>query len=70
MTINTIHASFISIAISVISDEKALSIFKAISDSEKNYDTGMLMTKLEFTRKQCYSRIEKLMQAKLKELAT
>ena len=47
-----------------ISDDKALSLFKAVALSENN-DTSILITKLALTRKQYYSSMEKLMNADL-----
>jgi predicted transcriptional regulator len=45
---------------SAISDDKALSLFKAVAISE-NDCSSILITKLRLTRKQYYSRIKKLM---------
>jgi predicted transcriptional regulator len=50
--------------ICVICDKKVLSIFKTVALSE-NYNAKKLMTNLKLTRKQCYSRMEKLMQVGL-----
>jgi hypothetical protein len=47
-----------------ISDEKALSLFKAIAVSQ-NWSRSILMTKLRLTRKQYYSRMQKLLCAGL-----
>jgi predicted transcriptional regulator len=48
---------------SAISDDKALSLFKAVAISEN--DCSILITKLILTRKQYYSRMKKLMYAGL-----
>jgi predicted transcriptional regulator len=50
--------------ISTISDSKALLLFKAIAASD-NDCSKILITKLNLTRKQFYSRIEELMNADL-----
>jgi hypothetical protein len=47
-----------------ISDDKALSLFKAVALSENN-DTGILITKLGLTRGQYYSGMEKLIHTDL-----
>jgi hypothetical protein len=47
-----------------ISDKKTLSIFKAVALSE-NDCSSILITKLRLTRKQYYTRIERLMHAGL-----
>jgi predicted transcriptional regulator len=51
-------------AISAISNEKALSLFKAIALSQKN-DTDILITKLRLNRNQFYSIVKKLIDADL-----
>jgi predicted transcriptional regulator len=51
-------------AISVISNEKSLSLFKAVALSE-NYDSKMLMTKLNFSRRQYYIYMKKLVDVGL-----
>jgi predicted transcriptional regulator len=50
--------------ISVISDEKALSLFKAVALSEKDNTSG-LITKLGLTHRQYYSIIKKLIDTGL-----
>ena len=51
-------------AISVISNEKSLSLFKAVSLSE-NYNSKMLKTKLNLTKRQYYSNMKKLVDVGL-----
>ena len=51
-------------AISVISNEKGLSLFKAVALSE-NYNSKMLRTKLNLTKRQYYSNIKKLVDVGL-----
>ena len=49
-----------------VSDEKALSLFKAIAVSQNQDSSSItLMTKLTLSRKQYYSRMQKLMRAGL-----
>ena len=50
--------------VSIISDEKALSLFKAIALSEKE-STNILITKLGLTRRQYYSIMKKLIDTGL-----
>jgi predicted transcriptional regulator len=67
---NSFKGSSISVALSVanilssISDEKVLSIFKAVALSE-NDCSSILITKLRLTRRQYYSNMEKLVHAGL-----
>ena len=51
-------------AISAISTEKALLLFKAVAFSQKN-DTSILITKLELSRRQFYSMMKKLIDTGL-----
>jgi hypothetical protein len=51
-------------AISAISNDKALSLFKVVAQS-KNYDTNMLIAISRLTRKQLYSSVKKLMDVGL-----
>ncbi|MFL6344876.1 MAG: hypothetical protein ACJ71A_05470, partial [Nitrososphaeraceae archaeon] len=50
--------------ISAISDDKALSLFKAVALSE-NDCSNILITKLRLTRRQYYSIMSRLMHADL-----
>jgi hypothetical protein len=58
------HISTASI-ISAISNEKALSLFKAIAHENNNKNTCILMTKSRLSHMQYYLNIEKLMRAGL-----
>jgi predicted transcriptional regulator len=51
-------------AISAISDDKALSLFKTVAQSE-NYDTNRLITISRLNRKQFYHIMKKLMDVHL-----
>ena len=51
-------------AISAISTDKALLLFKAVAFSQKN-DTSILITKLELSRRQFYSMMKKLIDTGL-----
>jgi hypothetical protein len=51
-------------AIYAISDEKGLALFKAVAASD-NYDSSILKEKLDFTRKQFYLHMKRLIDAGL-----
>ena len=53
-----------SSVISAISDDKALSLFKAVALSENDY-SNLLISKLKLSRRQYYSTMEGLMDADL-----
>ena len=48
-----------------ISDDKSLLLFRAIASSDSEVSSDTLMTKLNMTKKQHYSRIGRLTRAKL-----
>jgi hypothetical protein len=54
----------IASVISAISDDKALSLFKAVALSENDY-SNILITKLKLSRRQYYSTMMRLVHAKL-----
>ena len=57
--------SAVTSIISTISDDNVISLFKAIALSESDDNSATIITKLRLTRKQYYSRMEKLIHAGL-----
>jgi Mn-dependent DtxR family transcriptional regulator len=63
---NSTSSSIDSISIiSTFSDDKIISLFKAVALSEVDINSATIIAKLRFTRKQYYSRVEKLIHVGL-----
>lgn len=53
----------IAVVIQAISDDKSLTLFRAIALEAGGIDTGKLRGRTKFTRKQYYSRMEKMLKS-------
>lgn len=53
----------IAVVIQAISDDKSLALFRAIALEAGGIDTGKLRGRTKFTRKQYYSRMEKMLKS-------